>query len=153
MKKVLVVLTLTMVSLVSNAQTDTTGFRNKILDLFKSEVVNTTFKDPYSFQLLSLEYNPVTKGRTLEVSIMTDSLYQTYSWASKKEKKEHLEKMNKNIEELNKLTDVDKNNVQYFIVSLECRGANSYGNLVYDKYLARYYPSTNSVDNFVSLKK
>ena len=144
MKKLLVS-SMLLVSFVSYGQ-DTTGYYNKILNKFKSEVVNVSFKDPYSFQLLSLSYSVTKVGEKLKSDINTDSLSQGYSFLSKKEKNERLEKMKTNIEKLNKLSEEEKNSILYYFVSLECRGANSYGNLIYSKYLGYYYDKTDKID-------
>jgi hypothetical protein len=160
MKKVLLVLTLTVGTLVSNAQTDTTGFANKIVNLFKSEVVNLSFKDPYSFQLLSVSYNEVTIGRSLEVKIMSDSISlkvynempkSTKKWLPKSYKEEQ-EVKSKNIETnkelLSKMNDIEKNTIKHYVVRIECRGSNSYGGLVYSKYIAEWYPKTNTLGKY-----
>ena len=154
MKKVLIVLTLTLGTLVSNAQTDTTGYANKIVDLFKTNVVNVSFKDPYSFQLLSVNYYVATVGRTLEVQIMTDSLYQTpsYNFVSKKEKQQRLQSMNEGIEKLKNMSETEKNHITHYVISIECRGSNSYGNLVYSKYVAEWYPETNALGKYGFMK-
>jgi hypothetical protein len=150
MKKILLVLTLTLGTLVSNAQTDTTGFANKIVDLFKSQVVNVSFKDPYSFQLLSVGYNEVTIGNSLKVQIETDSLYQTplYSFVSKKEKQQRFQSMNDGIEKLKNMSETEKNRITHYVVRIECRGSNSYGNLVYSKYVAEWHPETNTLGKY-----
>ena len=144
MKKLLV-FSMVLVSVISYGQ-DTTGYYNKILNKFKSEVVNVSFKDPYSFQLLSLSYSVTKVGEKLISDIHGDSLYQTYSWASKKDKKERLEKMESNKEKLSKMSEEEKKSILYYFVSLECRGANSYGNLIYSKYLGYYYDKTDKLD-------
>jgi len=144
MKKLLV-LTMVLVSFVSYGQ-DTTGYHKKILTKFQNEVVKYSFKDPYSFQLLSLKYSPTKVGEKLKNEITNDSLAQDYSFLSKKDKNESLEKMNINIEKLKKLSEEEKNSIQYYFVILECRGANSYGNLIYSKYLGYYYDKTDKLD-------
>lgn len=131
--------------LVSYGQ-DTTGYHNKILTKFKKDIVNVSFKDPYSFQLLSLTYSSSTNKYILENEIQNDRLSQNYSFLSKKQKNDRLKKMNSNIEKLNKMSDEEKNNIVYYFVSLECRGSNSYGNLVYSKYLGYYYDKTDILD-------
>ena len=125
---------------------DTTGYHNKILTKFKKEIVNVSFKDPYSFQLLSLTYSSSTNRYILENEIQNDSLSQNYSFLSKKQKNDRLKKMNSNIEKLNKMSVEEKNEIVYYLVSLECRGSNSYGNLVYSKYLGYYYDKTDILD-------
>ena len=125
---------------------DTTGYHNKILTKFKKEIVNVSFKDPYSFQLLSLTYSSSTNRYILENEIQNDSLSQNYSFLSKKQKNDRLKKMNSNIEKLNKMSGEEKNEIVYYLVSLECRGSNSYGNLVYSKYLGYYYDKTDILD-------
>jgi hypothetical protein len=154
MKKVLLGLVLVLGTLVSNAQTDTTGYANKIVDLFKTNVVNVSFKDPYSFQLLSVKYNVVTIGRALEVQIETDSLYQTplYNFVSKKEKQQRLQSMNDGIEKLKNMSEAEKNHITHYVISIECRGSNSYGNLVYSKYIAEWYPETNTLSKYGFMK-
>jgi hypothetical protein len=131
--------------MVSFAQ-DTTGYYNKILEKFKKEVVNVSFKDPYSFQLLSLKYVQTKAGEKLRNDINSDSLSQGYSFYSKKEKKEKLENMELNKDKLNKMSEEEKNSVLYYFVIIECRGANSYGNLIYSKYLGYYYDKTDKLD-------
>jgi catabolite regulation protein CreA len=155
MKKILLVLTLVLGTLVSNAQTDTTGLANKVIDLFKKEVVNVSFKDPYSFQLLSIKYVPVTTSQYLESEIQKDSLLikayndlpkSTKIWlpkSFKEEQEKKQEEMLKNIkvnkELLLKMNDDERNKTAIYLITIECRGANSYGNLIYNKYYGKYH--------------
>ena len=106
---------------------------------FKKDIVNVSFKDPYSFELLSLTYRMETNRSILEYEITLDSLSQNYSFLSKKQKNEKFKNMNSNIEKLNKMSVEEKNVILYYFVILECRGSNSFGNLVYSKYLGYYY--------------
>ena len=62
------VLLFALVTMVGFGQ-DTAGYYNKILTKFKNEVVNASFKDPYSFQLLSLKYYVTKVGEELKNEI------------------------------------------------------------------------------------
>ena len=145
MKKVFLLAILATVSIASFAQ-DTTGYHNIILNKFKKEIVDVTFKDPYSFQLLSLKYSETKVGQKLRSDIQNDSLAQGYSFLSKKDKKQKLETMNSNIEKLNSMSNEEKDSILYYFVTLECRGSNSYGNLIYSRYLGTYKPKSEKLD-------
>lgn len=161
MKKVLT-LAFVLISLISKAQTDTSGFANKFVDMFKTQVVNVSFKDPYSFQLLSINYVPVTKELDIKTAITTDSIkmavYTKYPSLRTKSSKAEFEKdsqsYNDNTAKLNALSEDEKSKVVFYQVNIECRGANSYGNLVYNKYFARYDLETATLwkYGFVSTK-
>ena len=152
MKKVLLGLVLVLGTLVSNGQTDTTGFANKIVEIFKKDVVDISFKDPYSFQLLSVKYFPSTKENELKYKIMSDSIQFSVYKDNKSLYKKYGPDLIKSIESnkitLSELSETEKNKIDHYFVNIECRGANSYGNLVYSKYYGRYYIETNSVDKF-----
>ena len=143
--KNLITIIILLYQVVSYGQ-DTTGYHNKILTKFKKDIVNVSFKDPYSFELLSLTYRMETNRSILEYEITLDSLSQNYSFLSKKQKNEKFKNMNSNIEKLNKMSVEEKNVILYYFVILECRGSNSFGNLVYSKYLGYYYDKTDILD-------
>ena len=156
MKKVLLSLAI-IATLGAKAQIDTTGLAIKIVDKFKTEYVKEHFKDPYSFQLLSIEYWPVTVEVDLKSKISSDSiqlsLYAKESKYMQRLMKDIIEKHKSSLEDntskLISMSDSLKNSLLHFTFIIECRGANSYGNLVYSKEVGNYLPFGNGTLNIL----
>jgi CRISPR/Cas system-associated endonuclease Cas3-HD len=142
MKKVLLVLTLTLGTLVSKSQ-DTTGYASKIVNKFKNEYVSMHFKDPYSFQLLNITYTPVTKEKSLKTLIWADSIqleaFNKYKLLLRKEIKVLVNNIETNTRILTSLSEIDKQKLEKYSVLIECRGTNSYGGNVFNRYICEYY--------------
>jgi hypothetical protein len=148
MKKILLSLAI-IATLGAKAQIDTTGLTTKIVDKFKAEYVKEHFKDPYSFQLLGVKYWVITKGKDLETKIISDSI-SLAAWKGKKFMKNEYQQAESNIEVnrklLAELPESEKNTLFRYGVSIECRGANSYGGLVYSQKIGYYYPATHILE-------
>jgi hypothetical protein len=153
MKKVLLSLAI-IATLGAKAQSDTTGFAVKMVDKFKTEYVKKHFKDPYSFQLLSIKYWPVTVEANLRSKILSDSIsLASYTKDSKylqKLMKDEIEKHRISIEDsksqLASMSDSVKSSLSHFVVIIECRGANSYGGLVYSEKVGYYYSNIDTLE-------
>lgn len=136
-----------------NAQVDTTGFSEKFVEIFQSQVVKNSFKDPYSFQLLSIKYQSYTREERLKYLIKSDSVSLSVLTGSKQyirlfknEIQEKTKSLNDKTSLLASLNDNEKKKIDNYLVTIECRGANSYGNLVYSKYIGTYYLDKNEIN-------
>ncbi len=153
MKIFFIIFSSLLIGKTSYSQVDTTGLSEKFVGIFKNQVVNTSFKDPYSFQLLSIKYKSYTREEQLKYLISNDSArlaLHTRSKQSARLWKNEIERstkeLNKNTALLSALNENEKKQIDNYLVTIECRGANSYGNLVYSKYIGTYYIDKNEVN-------
>jgi hypothetical protein len=111
--------------------------QSKVLSLFKTEIVEKTFKDPYSFKLLKLEITPQTKGDRLleDIKFIESNLteYRKYDKYAKPEDKVdiRLDALKKQYAEM---SDGDKQTLKCYSVRLDCYGNNSLGNQTLGRY-------------------
>ncbi len=163
MKKALLVLAIG-ISIGAKAQKDTSGLATKIVDKFKTGYVRQNFKDPYSFQLLSIKYWVISKGEDLQTKITVDSTevsqYYRYGFdkyevsmpwspavkAKAKRIKEAKEQFDINKKALSEMIESEKTSFYCYGVSIECRGSNSYGGMVYSEIFSKYYPTTSILE-------
>jgi hypothetical protein len=149
MKKVLLSLAI-IATLGVKAQTDTTGLTTRIVDKFKTSYVKEYFKDPYSFQLLSIAYAPITREVSIRSKIVADSIQleacSKYKVLLRKEIKVLVSNLETNNRLLAALSEAGKQEIEKYTVLIECRGANSYGGIVYSKKVGYYYSDTDILE-------
>ena len=148
MKKVLLVLTLTLGTLVSNSQSFS-EIENKIIDVFKTNYVEKKFKDPYSFKLLKIEVTPVNKGEFLlnDIQFMESNLNELYKYEPKEKVDNRLIQYRKQYAEM---TDIEKLSIKQYKVRLDCYGNNSYGNPILGRYKFSISPDYNGGNLYVT---
>ncbi len=107
--------------------------QSKVLSLFKTEIVEKTFKDPYSFKLLKLEITPVTEGDFVlnNINFMESNLTEICKY----EPKENVvARLNGHKKQYAEMSDSDKQKLKSYSVRLDCYGNNSYGNPILGRY-------------------
>jgi len=128
-------------SIFTFSQVDTSSLSEidkKIVNTFKQQYVEKTFKDPYSFQLLKIESKPVTFGGWLlnDISYLKSSLERKDFIVYKKNELE--EKIKKYEDEYSTMSEDVRKTVKSYEVKLDCYGSNSYGGKILGRYSFNY---------------
>lgn len=125
MNKLLLALAFTFIVNWCFAQTSTQDsilINEKAVQWFKSDYVEKSFKDPYSFKLLKVSNTPITNRQWI---------LNNYDGAVKRKTAKELQ--------LKELTPEIADKIKCYKVNLDCYGANSFGNSVLGRYSFNYF--------------
>lgn len=159
MNKLLFALAFTFIVNCSFAQTftkDSILINEKAVQWFKSDYVEKTFKDPYSFKLLKVSNTPITNRQwILNNLISLDKTISTYESKKKLDKYEKelydgaVKRKTANELQLKELSPEIADKIKCYKVNLDCYGANSTGNSVLGRYSFNYFQDQNPPVSYV----
>ncbi len=145
-KTILILILLPLFTFGQRESKDSLQINEKALGWFKSNYVEKSFKDPYSFKLMKISNSSIS----FKQWILND-LESAQRAISEYEQKKKLDKYEKELydgtvkrralyqEQLNTLTPEDSQKVKCYEILIDCYGANSYGNLILSKYKFNFF--------------